>query len=100
MFILGAAILLLIPAKTYSSLVAVVVLFSVADGLMVSTFIIELFKSVMESQRASSLGFCMLIGCVSVFCGPPVSGEYFIPLSVKIRTSLFNTINNTRDRYC
>lgn len=73
-FILGAAILLLIPAKTYASLAAVVVLFSVADGLMVSTFIIELFKSVMESQRASSLGFCMLIGCVSVFCGPPVSG--------------------------
>lgn len=71
----GASTMLLTVAKTYSSLAAVVVMFSVADGLMVSTFIIELFKSVKESQRASCLGFCMLMAGVFVFCGPPVSGE-------------------------
>jgi len=73
-FISGASTMLLVLAKTYSSLAAVVVFFSAADGMMVSTFIIELFKSVKESQRASCLGFCMMVAGFFVFCGPPLSG--------------------------
>ena len=67
--------MLLVLAKTYSTLAAVVIFFSLADGLMVSTCFIELFKSVKESQRASALGFCMMAAGVFVFGGPPLSGE-------------------------
>lgn len=73
-FTVGASTLLLIPAKTYASVAVVIVLFSLADGLMVSTFIIDLFKSMKESQRASCLGFAMFMGGVFVFFAPPLSG--------------------------
>ena len=71
----GLSTLLLVLARTYSTLAAVIIFFSLADGLMVSTYIIELFKSVKESQRASALGFCMMVAGVFVFGGPPLSGE-------------------------
>ena len=74
MFTVGASTLLLIPAKTYASVAVVIVLFSLADGLMISTFIIDLFKSMKESQRASCLGFVMFISGVFVFFAPPLSG--------------------------
>ncbi|XP_068682464.1 monocarboxylate transporter 4-like [Montipora foliosa] len=73
-FLSGASIMLLVVAKTYPALAGVVVLFSLADGLTVSSFIIELFKSVKESQRASSLGFCMMAGVICTFSSPPLSG--------------------------
>ena len=77
-FMSGASIMLLVVAKTYPALAGVVVLFSLADGLTVSSFIIELFKSVKESQRASSLGFCMMAGVICTFSSPPLSGKYFV----------------------
>ena len=73
-FTVGASTLLLIPAKTFASVAVVIVLFSLADGLMISTFIIDLFKSMKESQRASCLGFTMFMGGVFVFFAPPLSG--------------------------
>ncbi|KAL9954124.1 hypothetical protein ACROYT_G041622 [Oculina patagonica] len=73
-FVAGTATMLFVQTKTYASLAAVVVMFSVADGLMVSTFIIELFKSVQVSQRAPGLGFCMMAAGILVFCSPPLSG--------------------------
>ena len=73
-FVSGAATMLFVQTKTYASLAPVVIMFSVADGLMVSTFIIELFKSVQVTQRAPSLGFCMMPAGVLVFCSPPLSG--------------------------
>lgn len=79
-FVSGASTILFLQAKTYASLAAVVVVFSVADGLMVSTFIIELFRSVQLSQRAPCLGFCMMVSGIFVMCSPPLSGEsvYFV----------------------
>lgn len=73
-FTMGASTLLLIPAKTYTSVAVVIVLFSLGDGLMISTFVIDLFKSVKESQRASCLGFTMFMGGLFVFFAPPLSG--------------------------
>ncbi|KAJ7330734.1 hypothetical protein OS493_021663 [Desmophyllum pertusum] len=73
-FVAGTATMLFILADTYASLVAVVIMFSVADGLMVSTFIIELFKSVEDSERAPCLGFCMMAAGILVFGSPPLTG--------------------------
>ncbi|XP_068729976.1 monocarboxylate transporter 2-like [Montipora capricornis] len=73
-FMSGASIMLLVVAKTYPALAGVVVLFSLADGLTVSSFIIELLMSVKESQRASSLGLCWIAGVICTFGSPPLSG--------------------------
>lgn len=74
-FVSGTATMLFTQTKTYPSLVAVVIMFSIGDGLMVSSFIIELFKSVQVSQRAPCLGFCMMAAGFLVFGSPPLSGE-------------------------
>lgn len=73
-FMSAVSIMALVVAKTYPALASVVVLFSLADGLVVSSFTIELFNSVKESQRASSLGFCLMAGGVFMSCSPPLSG--------------------------
>lgn len=70
----SASIMLLTVPKTYTPLAAVVIIFSLGDGLVVSTFVIELFKSVKESERALCLGFCMMAGGALIFCGPPLAG--------------------------
>ena len=75
MFVLGASTILLSQAKTFDSLAAVVVVFSVADGAMVSTVIIVLFRSVQVFQRAPCLGFNMMSAGVFIVCSPPLSGE-------------------------
>ena len=75
-FMSAASIMSLVVVKTYPALASVVVLFSLADGLVVSSFTIELFNSVKESQRASSLGFILMGGGVFMFCSPPLSGKY------------------------
>ena len=74
-FVLGASTILFSQAKTFDSLAAVVVVFSVADGVMVSTFIIVLFRTVQVSQRAPCLGFSMMSAGVFIVCSPPLSGE-------------------------
>lgn len=71
----SASIMLLTVAKTYTPLAAVVIIFSLGDGLVVSTYVIELFKSVKESERALCLGFCMMAGGALIFCGPPLAGK-------------------------
>ena len=75
MFVLGASTILLSQAKTFDSLAAVVVVFSVADGALVSTVIIVLFRSVQVFQRAPCLGFNMMFAGVFIVCSPPLSGE-------------------------
>lgn len=70
----GVSIMLLTVPKTYTPLAVIVIIFSLADGLVVSTYIIELFKSVEESERALCLGFSMMAGGVLVFGGPPLTG--------------------------
>ena len=81
-FLMGASTILFLQAKTYASLAAVVVVFSVADGLMVSTFIIVLFKSVQVSQRAPCLGFSMMSAGIFIVSSPPLSGEWVYFLDV------------------
>ena len=74
-FVVGASTLLFLQAKTFNSLAAVVVVFSLADGLMVSTFIIVLFRSVEVSQRAPCLGFSLMSAGIFIVCSPPLSGK-------------------------
>ena len=86
-FVMGASTMLFLQAKTYAPLAAVVVVFSLADGLMVSTCIIVLFRSVQVSQRAPSLGFSMMAGGIFIVCSPPLSGEsvYFLDVTLRER---------------
>ena len=86
-FVVGASTILFLQAKTFDSLAAVVVVFSIADGLMVSTFIIVLFRSVEASQRAPCLGFCMTSAGIFIICSPPLSGKL-----VYLFFRLFNTL--------
>lgn len=79
-FVSAASILSLVVVKTYPALASVVVLFSLADGLVVSTSTIELLNCVKESERASSLGFCLMGAGVFMICSPPLSGKCFLIL--------------------
>ena len=85
MVVVGASTILFLQAKTYASLAAVVVVFSVADGMMVSTFIIVLFRSVQVSQRAPCLGFSMMAAGIFIVSSPPLSGEsvYFLVVTLE-----------------
>lgn len=86
-FVMGASTMLFLQAKTYAPLAAVVVVFSLADGLMVSTYIIMLFRSVQVSQRAPCLGFGMMVAGIFIVCSPPLSGEslYFLDVTLRER---------------
>lgn len=75
-FIMGASTMLLTLAKTYAALVVYVITFSVADGMMVSTFIIKCMGSVEESKRASVIGFVAMAGAGFSLSSPPLSGKY------------------------
>lgn len=75
-FIMGASTMLLSLAKTYAALVVYATVFSVADGMMVSTFIVECMEVVDgESERTSVIGFIIMVGGGFVLSGSPLSGE-------------------------
>lgn len=75
-FIMGASTMLLSLAKTYAALVVYATVFSVADGRMISTFIVECMEVVDgESERTSVIGFIIMVGGGFVLSGPPLSGE-------------------------
>ena len=63
-------------AKTYGAFVAYAIVFSAADGMMVTTFIIECFNSVEESKRASAFGFTLISTGVFATGSPPLSGMF------------------------
>ena len=73
-FIMGASTMLLTLAKTYIGLVAYAITFSSADGLMVTTFIIECFKAVEERRKASVFGVQMMFSGIFALSSPPLSG--------------------------
>ena len=75
-FILGTSTLLLTLAKTYAALVVYAITFSMADGMMISTFFVECLEFVEGSKRASFFGFMSLTGAGFILSGPPLSGEY------------------------
>lgn len=73
-FTLGASTMLLTVLKTYGALVAYAIVFSLSDGLMVTSFIIEFLNSVEESKKSSALGYSMLVGGAGAMASPPLSG--------------------------
>ncbi|KAL9954132.1 hypothetical protein ACROYT_G041630 [Oculina patagonica] len=58
-FVMGASTMLLTLAKTYAKLVVYAIIFSMADGMMITTFIIICMhmETLEESKRASVVGF-------------------------------------------
>ena len=74
-FIVGSSTMLLILAKTYVAMVTYVVTFGFADGIMVTSIIIECMESVEESKRASAFGFFMLFGGIVGIASPPLAGS-------------------------
>ena len=87
LFIVGASTILFLQAKTFAFLAVLVAVFSVADGLMVSAFIIVLFRSVQVSQRAPCLGFCMMSAGIFIVGSPPLSGKsiYFLVVTLTLK---------------
>jgi len=73
-FIVGSSTMLLILAKTYVVMVLYVITFGFADGIMVTSLIIECIQSVEESKRASAFGFFMLVGGIVGITSPPLAG--------------------------
>lgn len=74
-FIVGSSTMLLILAKNYVAVVVYVIPFGFADGMMVTSLIIESIESVEESQRASAFGFIMLVGGIVGITSPPLAGS-------------------------
>ena len=50
-------------------------MFSLADGIMVTTYIIAVLNSVKEALRASTFGFSMMCAGVGALSSPPLSGR-------------------------
>jgi len=73
-FIVGCSTMLLTLAKTYAALVTFVITFAVADGMMVTSFVIECMEFVEESKRALTFGFFMLVGGIVGMTSPPLAG--------------------------
>ena len=67
--------MLLILAKTYAALVVYAITFSVADGMMVTSLIIECMESVEEPKRALTFGFVLTAGGGSGLGSPPLAGR-------------------------
>lgn len=74
-FVVGASTMLLTLANTYAGLVVFVIIFSVADGIMITTIVIECMESLEESKRASAFGILMMITSVFALGSPPLSGR-------------------------
>ena len=70
--------MLLTVAKTYVALVVYAITFSLADGMMITTFIIECMhmETVEESKRASVFGFTMMSSGIFALGSPPLSGRW------------------------
>lgn len=73
-FVMGASTMIMPIANSYGPLVVYAIVFSLSDGAMVTTFIIDLLNSVQESKRASVFGFAMLGGGITALASPPIAG--------------------------
>ena len=74
-FIVGSSTMLLTLAKTYVAVVTYVITFAIADGMMVTSVIIECMELVEDSKRASTFGFFMLFGGIVGMTSPPFAGS-------------------------
>ena len=77
-FVMGASTMIMTLAKSYGALVAYAIVFSLADGMSITTFVILCFNSVEQSKIASAYGFTLISSGVFATGGPPLAGE---PLS-------------------
>ncbi|KAL9954133.1 hypothetical protein ACROYT_G041631 [Oculina patagonica] len=75
-FVMGASTMLLTLAKTYAALVVYAIVFSMADGMMITTFVIECMsmETVEESKRLSVFGFTMMSTGMFALSSPPLAG--------------------------
>ena len=73
--IMAASTMLLTLAKTYAGVVAYAICFSSADGLMITSMMVEILKVVEENEKASAIGLFMLFSGVSALISPPLSGR-------------------------
>jgi len=75
-FIMGASTMLLSLAQTYAALALYAIVFSMADGILMSTFIVECMEVVdEESKRASLIGLIIVCGAGFLLGAPPLFGE-------------------------
>ena len=74
-FIMAASTMLLTLAKTYFGVFTYAIFFSSADGLMITSMIVEILKAVKEDEKASAVGLLMLFSGVSALISPPLSGR-------------------------
>ena len=74
-FIMAASTMLLTLAKTYFGVFTYAIFFSSADGLMITSMIVETLKAVKEDEKASAVGLLMLFSGISALIGPPLSGR-------------------------
>lgn len=76
-FVAGSSTMIMTLAKTYGALVAYVIVFSVTDGMMVTTYLIEQLNSIDDARKASLFGFGMLSAGVGAMSSPPISGKCY-----------------------
>lgn len=68
--------MLLSLAQTYAALAVYAIVFSMADGMLVSTFMVECMEVVdEESKKASIVGFIILGGAGFLLSAPPLIGK-------------------------
>lgn len=73
---MGASTMLLSLAQTYAALALYAIVFSMADGILLSTFIVECMEVVdEESKRASLIGLIIVCGAGFLLGAPPLFGE-------------------------
>ena len=74
-FIMTASTMLLTLAKSYFVVFAYAIFFSSADGLLITSMVVEIPKAVKEDEKASAVGLLMLFSGVSALISPPLSGR-------------------------
>ena len=82
--------MLLTLAKSYFVVFTYAIFFSSADGLLITSMIVEIPKAVKEVEKASAVGLRMLFSGVSALISPPLSGRgtilsfhFYIPFSLQ-----------------
>ena len=74
--IVGASTMLLSLAQTYAAVAVYAIVFSMADGILVSTFTVKCMEVVdEESKKASMVGYIILAAAGFLLSAPPSFGE-------------------------
>ena len=74
-FIIEASTMPLTLVKSYFGLFTYAIFFSSADGLMITSMIVEFLKAVKEDEKAIAVGLLMLFSLFSALISPPLSGR-------------------------